>query len=1059
NYNNTRDLKKLFYMPSSENDLEIVDLEKGVFKASEATGEYTITVYSFINAFLENKFLQENSSYSGKALNTRFFTNYLSTHANECVSKTATVNVTKAEVKSVTITNNLKLESNIDTYFRLTAKGSDSTHSLNLTITDDDGNTDLENLFGRVGIKIPNDPYFAISGGDLIKVSADGKITTVKTVDNETGASFYVLPKMGDGPENYNWLLSSSEENASINLYVNFFNYSSDAGYTKLYNDIEEKSFVFSTKPLDEKPLEWDSTTPISMTIHYNNNLIIPDEYDLKNSSVKLGNNIYREYKYFLVADSSTVDLSEIFLTKNNGVVYNRNYKGDAFNIGSLDGTNGYVLYELEQDKLTALKSYSGTVYLIAATIKTDVNGRPEMYDNDDNQKCYKLIALTAPKSITVNSTLNINDMTAQFVFDEVFDIDNNEVYIPALSNSGNQKKVLTFKFFMDTTSNTKAKDAAKIENAFGENSDETLRLEIRDASGKKISDYLKLKDLKPIETGDVTKLQYEGELQIDESLVGTNEDWQRGIAIYPYLVYVDDIGNTSSLKLTGNMGEESGETSSTDHFIIYTQVAEKLEGKYETEGYTGEIDIVMTTDRTTITWNTNDSLTLSTLNELLNFTIFDQKGSDIEVSDSSVSIYRYRFEEIPQAGKDPILSLRTSTIAGFISTRGEKVTTTLRIVVEKLNKISETESEYKEVKGLSKQIVVSVNSEGVSSLKQSTSKTIGVDTTFEDAPNISTAKVSKYTTSTGATEINLANLIQVYTATQGQETETQITNGITYVVDETSLTTATAKQDILKMISFVALNSADTPTNVTSIDNWAGVNLSKIMVLNPFGEDTTIRIRVKHSLFVEDIILELTFLSDIRYKVNGSTPTFDVYYNQNADHMVKNGALYSLFADEQYKLNDYAELSSVSGNYTYSWTTNVTDISDLISSNSQTLVSLGRYAGTNEIYLEIKPVYTFTTVTNIVIYYGIKTEFTFKMRLNIYINPNYVAVQKSNEDVENGHIDLTTMTLSSLSDYYSFFKYTDSVSKNGYKEKGLEATPLNNVLRFDNSARNDNPA
>mgnify|MGYP006990175733 CR=1 FL=1 len=49
------------------------------------------------------------------------------------------------------------------------------------------------------------------------------------------------------------------------------------------------------------------------------------------------------------------------------------------------------------------------------------------------------------------------------------------------------------------------------------------------------------------------------------------------------------------------------------------------------------------------------------------------------------------------------------------------------------------------------------------------------------------------------------------------------------------------------------------------------------------------------------DIVIELTLLSDIKYAVNGSTPTFDVYYNQNADYMVKNGALYSLFADEQY--------------------------------------------------------------------------------------------------------------------------------------------------------------
>ena len=63
-------------------------------------------------------------------------------------------------------------------------------------------------------------------------------------------------PKLGDGPENYNWALSSSQENASINLSVNFFSFSSDAGYTKLYSDSEEKTFVFGTKPLDERPLE-----------------------------------------------------------------------------------------------------------------------------------------------------------------------------------------------------------------------------------------------------------------------------------------------------------------------------------------------------------------------------------------------------------------------------------------------------------------------------------------------------------------------------------------------------------------------------------------------------------------------------------------------------------------------------------------------------------------------------------------------------------------------------------------------------------------------------------
>ncbi len=1058
NYNNTQNIKTLFYMPSSENDIEIVDLKNGIFKASESTGEYTITVYSFINAFLETKFLQENAGLTGTALNTRFFTNYLSSHANECVSKSVNVNVTKASVKSVTITNNLSLQSNVDTIFRLTAHGDDITHSLGLTITDDDGNSDLANLFGKVGIKIPSDPYFNISGGDIMKVSADGRITAVKEVDNEAGASFYVLPKLGDGPENYNWALSSSQENASINLSVNFFSFSSDAGYTKLYSDSEEKTFVFGTKPLDERPLEWESTAPITMTIHYNNNLTIPDEYDLKNSPVKLGNNIYREYKYFLVADTSAVDLSEIFLTKDNGVLYTQNFKGEAFTLGSLDGTNGYVLYELEQDKLTALKNYSGTAYLVAATIKTDINSRPEMFTNDNGQSCFKLVAFTTLKSITVNSTLNVNDMTAQFAFDDVFDIDNNDVYIPTLNrdDNGNQKKVLTFRFFMDTTAGTKSKDAVKIENAFGDGSDESLRLEIRDVNGTKISNYLKLKDLKPVETGDDTRLEYEGELQIDESLVGTSEEWQNGIAIYPYLVYADDMGNTSSLKITGNKDAGTGATETTDHFILYTQIAKSMVGNYETEGYTDEIEVVMTTDKTTIKWGANDTLTLATLNDLLNFTIYDQKGSDIAVSSSAESIYRYRFEEIAQAGKNPILSLKTSTIAGFISTRGERVNTTLKIVVEKLTKINDTESQYREVEGLSKQIAFAISSEGVSTVKQSTSKTIGLDTTFENSPNIATAKVSKYTTSTGGSEINVADLIQVYTSTQGQETETQIQNGITYQIDETSFATTSAKQDILKMISLVAMDSADTPTNVTSIDNWAGINISKIMILNPFGVDTTIKVLAKHKLFAEDIVIELTLLSDIKYAVNGSTPTFDVYYNQNADYMVKNGALYSLFADEQYKLDDYAQLASKSGNYEYSWRTNSTNISDLITSNSETIISLGRYTGTNELYLDIKPVYTFTSVTNIVIYYGIRTEFTFKMRLNIYINPNYVAVQKNSEDLDASHIDLSTMTLSKLSEYYSFFKYTDSVSKDGYKEKGLQATPLNNVLRFDNTAKND---
>lgn len=1058
NYNNTQNTKTLFYMPSSENDIEIVDLKNGIFKASESTGEYTITVYTFINAYLENKFLQENAGLSGTALNTRFFTNYLSSHANDCVSKSVNVNVTKASVNSVTITNNLSLQANTDTIFRLTAHGEDQTHSLGLTITDDDGNSDLANLFGKVGIKIPNDPYFTISGGDIMKVSADGIITAVKEVDNEAGASFYVLPKLGDGPENYNWALSSSQENASIILNVNFFSFSSNTGYSKLYSDAEEKTFVFGTKPLDERPLEWESTTPITMTIHYNNNLTIADEYDLKNSAVKLGNNIYREYKYFLVADSSAVDLSEIFLTKDNGKLYTQNFKGESFTLGSLDGTNGYVLYELEQEKLTALKSYSGTAYLVAATIKTDINGRPEMFTNDDGQSCFKLVAFTTLKSITVNSTLNVNDMTAQFAFDDVFDIENNETYIPTLNrdDNGNQKKVLTFKFFMDTTAGTKSKDAVKIENAFGDGADETLRLEIRDVNGTKILNYLKLKDLKPVETGDDTRLEYEAELQIDESLVGTSEDWQNGIAVYPYLVYVDDMGNTSSLKITGNMDEGTGATVTTDHFVLYTQIAKSLVGNYETEGYTDGIDVVMTTEKTTIKWGANDSLTLATLNDLLNFTIFDQKNSDIAVSSSAESIYRYRFEEITQAGKNPILSLRTSTIAGFVSTRGEKISTTLKVVVEKLTKISETESEYREVEGLSKQIEFSVSSEGVSTVKQSTSKTIGLDTTFENSPNIATAKVAKYTTSTGGSEINVADLIQVYTTTQGQETETQIQNGITYQIDETSFATTSAKQDILKMISLVALDSADTPTNVTSIDNWAGINLSKIMILNPFGVDTTIKILAKHKLFAEDIVIELTLLSDIKFAVNGSTPTFDVYYNQNSEYMVKNGALYSLFADEQYKLDDYAELASKSGNYEYSWKTNSTNISDLITSNSETIISLGRYAGTNELYLDIKPVYTFTSVTNIVIYYGIKTEFTFKMRLNIYINPNYVAVQKNGEDFDASHIDLSNMTLSNLSEYYAFFKYTDSVSKDGFKEKGLQATPLNNVLRFDNTAKND---
>ena len=414
------------------------DWEEERFVAEQRSGNNTdtITVYTFANSYYQKQIMDMYSSITDRELLTSNVLRYLDDHPEARMIKTVNIKVLDIDVDSVEIGNTgNSFNTYLDQYFTLTTASANGDGKLDLSIKDSSGAL-LNSLFGNVGIKIPkNVEGLTILGGKVMEVVTTESGTTITQKDFDStfdysaapeGTEYYILPN--NTPKDfadYYWRFAASTAE-EYTLAINFFFENEEGNWENFFafsgetNPEKTITLVAEEHDYEEEPA-WQTNDTIMLTINYDEEgNSIPGNIDLSKELNAINQeNIYKTVRYFLLIDDKEVgyaedlDMQSAFVC-GPGKVYTQDYKGQTLAIaGTQTPDNGYTLYEIDGTVLTAIKSFSGKVKVIAATIKTDADNKP--YVTEDGK--YLIVKTSRVKDVMVESTLSIANMDPSITF------------------------------------------------------------------------------------------------------------------------------------------------------------------------------------------------------------------------------------------------------------------------------------------------------------------------------------------------------------------------------------------------------------------------------------------------------------------------------------------------------------------------------------------------------------------------------------------------------------------------------------------------------------------
>lgn len=999
------------------------DEETGKFYAVSETSEYsTVTAYVFRTAYDQVKFFEENKNFSEDQIIA-----YLRNHPEKSKSNSVNIKVVPVSVDEVDFALVGKtVTTSIDKNCKLVVGASTGDRNVGVSIKDSEGNS-LPALYGNVGLKLTsefecvtisaNNADYDLNGDHkymkVMVVKASG-ITTEKYNRNKTYVSddeieYYILPDTKpSNPGDYYWNISSTEI-VEGEMGINFFHKNKNGVWEKYFE--EDKTFVLSiTGNSNETAIGWvyghEGTISLSM--------VTDGEGNQSGKAFPLGNevneveasNTYKIYRFFLyVEEGSALNIEDLFEVEA-GVEYEKFLNGDDLSIDGIVGK--YTLYELKNQStyLQPKRSFDGKVKIVAAIVRTDSNGN--VYPGN-----YQIVNISRSRDVTVEGILSISQFegsTFEFV-DDIEKADDGRYYIPSVSkDSFGQDKSLV-KFVLNVTSNDSEKDAEKVLRAFENGLLDVVCLDENDNVNAQQFAYLKNLVRDRYSDGTEMNNQFVGEIVINSALV-TEENGLSGIYVGLQLQYNNGV-EISTLTLE--------QADLTKGFYVYRQIPEKIKTNFEEIGVNprGVVSVEITEDDgKEIVWKANEGdgeipLLEEDFEELLKVEILDQKGKKINDVDG---LYKVSYVEVDAfdhaVTTDNIISVASNGKIGFKTTNGQELETYLKIRVEDAS-IDEG-GEVQERIGLPS-IKFVVKSEGISRVRYDESTEVGNKALVESS-KLNEITIRKYVAEED--EIKLDELFDV-TLSSGN-----ISDNYEIKLDSTFVSSFSSRsKDLLMMIAF---NDGSSSVD-KDLSDYLSEEIRSVIVLNPFNQNTTIKFNIKEKNGLYDIVLNLTFLSDIDVSSTFKREMENLYSKYLADAPGNSNAI-SIFADEEYDLDYY--LGFINNKYSWSKLAPLSAdiLSGLIDTNGISTVSL--VSNGTSVSLKINQVYSLTNLT-VKIFYGVRSAYAFSVTLSLYINPNLIAVQKE----VSPFVDLSKIESANdyngykVSDFYDFYKLTDFVT------------------------------
>ena len=1007
------------------------DEEENVFYAQNITNgtDYTrIVAYAFSKAYYEERFFATHTNPT-----TNDVVVYLIAHDEERISKEIDVQVISVDVDDVSFSidkSNVKLL--VDKETIITTNG-DGDRSLGAVVKNSQ-DLPLTSLLGQVGIKLPTGVEgLSIRGGNVVRVTAT-EITLVgpNEIVEEEGVDYYILPNTGaTSARNYHWTFETTEPFASMQMQLNFF-YEKNGGWVKFFDDGEEKYFNLLAEQHLDSAVGWKNTEIISMLISFDQEgRTITDSVNL---SALINNvpedNVYKTIKYFLLSDDSSVvaNLQTIF---DCGPAVE--YSNEEISLVGVSQKDSYALYEVNGDVLTVLKSISGVVKVVPVIVKTNAQGVPY---KDGNK--YVIANVGSAKEIIVDSTLSVNKMSVAYHFNEdeverteggvttgsIFELNGN-YYLPAVRKDDNGQDITLIYFDLELESDDVEGDADKVLNA-QRDEEQLLKVVCVNINGTDSDiDYVYLNDLQISETTENSVI-FVGSLAINSEV-----DWTEaynGIYVKLELRYTDKQRDEVYSKPIKQQETE------TDGFYIYYQKPESLVGAYEeTREIEDPIDVTISiADGVQITWTTDDVIESTTdlMNELLSFTILDQKGKLIRTSDR---IYRLKFiEEEPygdgwrekQSNKAISFDSNGTAIMNFIPNGANVVTTYAAVYI--LDK--EDNRVYGEEEGETTRFTFQITGEGLSAVRYDTSKDCGV-ADLEDAPSMSEIFVEKNVEADSVIILN--TLFEIETSAGIVD---KAFNPYTITLDSTFVSTfgGEASRDMMKMMAF-KLFGADESGDDEGYDlesgrtlaKYLGEDIAELKVFAPFNSRTLLTFNITDANNLYVVKLHITFLANIDTQSNFETlvAPYRSYLSINPT----NPTAINVVANSTYSLDDAMPFTD---NH-YVWSRNAVGFE----SSNEDVISMPT-PGT----IKIENVYH-NTLVKIYVYFGVESQYAYSIELNFYVHPNIIMLERST------FVDIADY--GDLSTYYTLIEMKTFVDSGTIREVSLteDFEYVNNTL------------
>lgn len=1047
-FNNRNTSKRVFFRVLGSNSVNFISYTQNAdgsytFSADEVSGSEfsTVYAYAFSNSYFEKIYFDAHPNATADEI-VAFMQN--EENASMVVSSRTFIKVLDIEVDEVRVEPSAELaEVYVDKYFTLSTNSTEQPNDMSLGISIfDSGRKPAQVLLGRVGIKVPKGKEtFKILGGRVMKVTTnDDNVTIEEEVfdanfdysDTPANVEYYILPRTRAAGDygNYYWSFASDTvESSAFALDVNFF-FKDENGLWKLFFDEEnKKSFnVIVKEGNNSVSLTADS---LDLVINYDDEGK-PIAADLP-LTADIGNSIYTKVAYFLfdnTRDGNGVNVKDIF-NCGDGVIYSQDYQGKNININGISLRDNYTFYELPSSNiLTVKKSYTGSVVVVAALVRTDVNGVVQYQDAEKTR--YQLVCFSGAKVVNVESTLSISNMTPTFRFADTVEKYNNQFYLPAVNKNEDGSTKEMIKFNLSLSSEDIAQDVEKLMTAYNNKS---LRLAVCDRDGNEYTDeYLSLSNLVELEDSRTANMAvFEGTVVINEEFFSAGRNSvDRGRAISFKIVYND--GKETREKAVGM--DKPATEGVVDYFYVYFQQPKEIRANYSSRSDISiankiEVNISAGADGLRINWG-NVNLTgasyadtISQLNSLLTFTMFDQFGQEISPVDG---VYSVQFNEVRKDSNNVLMFSDTNgiptSIADFTSTNGRVVPTDLKVfVVDRRNGNSRVmavgeDGTFSDVELQSDLISFEVSTEGLDYIKYDKTTVVGnsEDDRFADADkNVNEVSVSKSVVANDT--ITLSDLFRIYTTNStAANTDYSITFDGTWLQ---GFQGGNNGVDLKRMLQINGEDSSSAQENITAYENLA---ITTLRINAPFGKETTLQFRINSNNNLYSVSLKLVLSSDIEI-----SQTFENYQTDYADYLTTttDGGI-SVFADEIYDLDDYLKFKGNKFSWADAFVGKGVDLSSNINGvfyESTGIASLDTVVS-GKIRLQIASVRQYTPI-RITLYYGVRSEYAFSTPVALYVNPNIIIEEKVDSLDEYPLLDLTTLSTENISKFYEIYKAT----------------------------------